>query len=221
MCWSEEVSWATFTFGMITSLQVMWIHKNNPMMLTLVAAWQPVIWMQFFEALVWRSISTEDGGTLGTYGAVFTALLQPPLMGLVLLTQKNVKEINRKVAVVLIIAHIYWYSYSLTQISPLAPLDLFDDVNCRHIDFAYWMDLSQPDVVYSFTTVMLFILLIPDIEMALFLIIMSLTTYTTTYLLYNCGESNGSMWCWFSSMMPFLMTIFDNFRSRVLSCKYE
>lgn len=200
MCWSEEVSWMTFTLGMITSIELSAIYiKRGPVISLITAAWQPVIWMQFFEALIW-----SESSDTGSYGAIYTALLQPPLMGLILLAGGYTSSPRRCLSVMIIIFYIYWYSYSLTQISPLKPLTIHSP-ECQHIDFAYWKDLVGADYMYAFTTSSLFLLLIPYTDLALFLILASTGTYCASAILYNCGESNGSMWCWFSSMMPMLV----------------
>jgi hypothetical protein len=214
MCWSEEISWVTFTIGMITSAQIFFYYKRrNPIISNIVVAWQPVIWMQFFEAYVWREVENETTIQFGSYGAIFTSLLQPPIMGIVLISQNRVEQSRKNLAAMLIILYIYWYSYSLTTISPLDSLTMNDIETCRHIDFKFWEKLVYPDLMYSFFVSGLFVLLIPYTDVALFLVIISGGTYTFSYYMYNCGESNGSMWCWVSSLTPVMLAgYFDYIR---------
>lgn len=218
MCWSEDISWLTFFIGLTSSFNVSWIFykKGNKVIPALTFAWMPVIFMQFFEALIWRSIDDPESsqwyGRIGSYGAVFTALLQPPLMGIILMTQDNVSSLRRRLSSLLVIIHIYWYSYSLTKISPIENLTVYDDVTCRHVDFTYWEDLPySPDFMYAYTVSSIFLLLLP-LDLALFMIGASGTTYLGSYLLYNCGESNGSLWCWSSALMPIFYSLYwENF----------
>lgn len=212
MCWSEEVSWLTFSLGMIASVQIAATYMNERSSMTAIAlAWQPVVWMQFFEALVWSDMNTTTFyNYVGSHGATYTALLQPPIMGIILLSMTDAHRVYKQLSAALIITYIYWYSESINTIAPLSQLSIYS-TECRHIDFAYWKCLNNPDLVYSVTVSLLFVLLIPEIWLAMFLIAASAITYAGSFIFYNCGESNGSMWCWVSACMPLYVAAYKEY----------
>ena len=201
MCWSEEVSWITFALGLVISLGVAWSFRHVPLMVTLTVAWQCVVFMEFFEAFVWRQINGVTDNMFGTYGAIFTAMLQPIFMSCVLMTLDNIPRVNRILASYLILQYIYWYSYALVSMSPMKYLEVNNPSTCNHIDFSFWEHLFLADYFYSFTFISLLLLLIRPIDVAYFIIALCGGVFCLTYFLYNCGESNGSMWCWMSSCM--------------------
>lgn len=207
MCWSEEVSLVTFSIGIITSTQVYltYLYKY-PLISTITVAWQSVIWMQFFEVYIWMNVNGKIDSQIGSYGAIFTAMLQPPIMGIVLLTQPNLHARVRKLSAGLLIAYIYWYSYSISQISPLEPLSMSDVENCRHIDYKFREKLVYPDMMYSIFFSSFILLLIPQTDIALFLIVASGGTYRFSYF----------MWCWVSSLMPVLLSLYYEYLSPIV-----
>lgn len=221
MCWSEEVSWLTWFIGTIITTATAVKFQDHKYIPALCVGWQiSVVNMQLWEALVWHTINympwhtINDHHMVGTYGAVFTALLQPPLMGIVLIVLSDTRHLTfwrKKFAFIILVLYIYWYSYSIATISPLKQLTVLDPATCNHIHFDYWTDLFYPDLIYSTTISSLFILLIDRFDLAILLIGLSGFNYTVTYLLYNCGESNGSMWCWLSSITMGLVGFYEYF----------
>lgn len=171
MCSNLEVSILTFVLSMFLSYMIATYYQKVPMMYSICLAWQPVVLMSFFDALVLKEVRDQDGSMAGMYLSVFTFLLQPSLMGLLLLTREGISPIRRIIATMLIITHMYWYFYSLMIVTPLN---------------SAIERLPYPDFVYCFTTINLFLLLVSHRDIALLLIIATILNY---YVSSRCEES--------------------------------
>ena len=53
MCWSEPVSWATFAIGTLFNLFLI-KQIPNPLIYAISFIWEWVLFMQLFEAFIWR-----------------------------------------------------------------------------------------------------------------------------------------------------------------------
>jgi hypothetical protein len=166
MCSSVETSIAVFGLSMIVSYMIADAYRKVPIILSICLAWQPVVLMSFFDALVLKELRDEEGSTVGIYTSIFTFLLQPSLMSILLLVRKDIPSNRRLLASIIIIAHIYWYTYSLVQVTSLSTIE------AKAFPYSEFM--------YFFTTVYLFLLLIPHVGVALILIACTISYYLTS-----------------------------------------
>lgn len=183
----------SFTIGIFASCVEAYIYRKIPIMWSICLAWQPIIFMNLYEALVWKELRDNEGSKIGIYTSVFTSLLQPILMGLLLMVRNGISSINRFTATVLIIVHIYRYSYVILSM----------DINNMSIDAGLY-----PNLIYCFTVINLFLLLVPYKDIAFILILATIMNHFCSYSEYVCGGYDTGVWNIFFSMIPSLIGIY-------------
>ena len=187
MCWSEEISWTTFLIG--TSLNLWNFYtfsriKNGRTMILLSIFWQWILFMQFFEAFLWRSYKNGDDNCMwATKMATMASMTQPILIGLLLLIDNpsnlNLGQIRsgtilnldsnnffagktfgtNLISIILIFAYICYILYNLTN-QTIVKSCIEPDSICQHLNLDWWKRIPGTIWIHVLTILLLLFLLL-------------------------------------------------------------
>lgn len=189
---SIEICTFTFVIGMFLSYFLMNYYAKVPLMWSIFLAWQPMAVMQLFDVLILKEARDQEGSVAGPHASFFTIMLHPSLMGLLLLTREGIPIDRRTIATFLVIAHFFWYSYSISEVSSL-------DINAGKLPYQ--------DFVFCFVTINMFLLLVePFIDMALLLSAATILHYVSMY--EDCGDQSLCTSSALVLLCPCLLTLY-------------
>ena len=211
MCWSEPVSWASFLVG--TLFNVVLIKTiPDPSIYSIVFMWQWVLFMQFFDALMWRDQECGKVNRLATKGAYINTALQPviPYFALIAVTQVSTKHklMATIITLVYLIAAVHYLGNSKREIE----CTKFSK-DCNHLQYTWEPFQSIPFVLYA-VFIPLLLLLLGATNMAWFQISYIIVTYLLSYFIYPCAL--GSMWCWFAAFAPVFTYMYYKYTHKIV-----
>jgi hypothetical protein len=201
MCYSYNVSVATFTIGTLLTCVNMYYFSDNPLYFRLNIYWFLIILMQLWEALLWKNYKCTQISKI----AMINNLIQPLVLLSILTIPNYIKDHNVNIKYVTLISVIYC-GYVFRY--------LWKDYGCirsnNGVNLMWW---NLPgSTLYVLTTIILMKLLIdePLASYQTYIIGMSLFLGAFLYNYRNgdllkfgkiCGKV-GSIWCWVACFAP-------------------
>jgi hypothetical protein len=192
MCYNEPVSWITLTIGTLFSALNLYKYHNNYQIVVITLAWFIAVFMQFWEAMLYRSASDKKSCIFYTKGAYINNLIQPLPLMLLAFQNKNKWNVN---ASIFVLAFYLIFSYFNTRL-PKNYCALIDG----KIDYKWWKaTVWSNSIVYLITTALLMYFLL-DKKIRYF----ELTLYIVSYILSRFINKNfiASIWCWLAAFIP-------------------
>ena len=204
MCYNEPVSWITLTIGtLFTLLNIYKYHKNFDILIITVA-WYAAVTMQFWEAMLYRSVNNKKKCIFFTKGAYFNNLLQPFILILLAFKQKdNIKKY---------LSFAVWISYFIYAYNYIKLGKNFCAINNNRIQYVWWDQPNLNGLVYLITIFSLFYLLInkkfKNFQLALLAITLSVSFFMNR-------KHIGSIWCWFASFVPLINYLYFSYYLKI------
>jgi hypothetical protein len=193
MCWSKNVSLASFALGTVINLALINKAKNN-LVITLCLLWQFVIFMQLWDAIAWSyPICGSDGNVLATRGAYIFNILQPVVAYMLLVC---ISPVELKYKVLAGVAMLFYLGWMMVKDPYNDNLCLKPSQNCTHLNYDWWHGNSGKVYIIVLTAIIL--LLIRPLKMATITAGYILGTLAISQAFYGCGAP--SIWCWLVSI---------------------
>jgi len=201
MCWNEPVSWTTFILGTLFNIfNICYFRDTTLTLISILIQW--LLLMQFFEALAWRDQNCGSLNAFATNGALVANLTQPIVVCMSFLMFTKVPQHYKLLALGITFLYISYILYKLNNRPPYTCLKPTEQ--CTHLDLVWWRDMSG--LFYCMTLFSVMLLLIRPFRLSLFVTGYIASTLVISLLFYSC--SVGSMWCWFTSFAPIIITIY-------------
>ena len=209
MCINWYTSLATFTVGTVVNAMI-WHETDNVNYRMMVIVWQFVLFMQALDFLAWIDPKCGKLNQLVTKVAYLQNVLQPIVLGLVLLIGTQVKELKPKIyAALSIIFYICVTLYTLYfSDSPFAKASkpqacLAPTKTCQHLDYTWWHMLERSAIfVYLVPVVTCILLLLKPTTFARYNVMYVIVSYLASWLFYGCG--NPTVFCLFAVGAPIM-----------------
>jgi hypothetical protein len=201
MCFNEPVSWASFLVGTIFNLLLITlaISYDSLHLIALSLALQFVIFIQFFEAMVWRG-----NEKFGTYGVLLFTLLQPLIFGMLLLYPENAWWKKLFIGVIL----VFYIAYIILSLNERSGYDKLERATCtdgsNHLVYNFWYEFPMGSIPYLITALLIILILLPSPINYITAFILAIT-YGTSMLVYPCAPA--SIWCLFAVSTPIILWI--------------
>ena len=197
MCYNEPVSWITLTIGTLFSALNLYKYHNNYQIVVITLAWLIAVFMQFWEAMLYRSASDKKSCIFYTKGAYINNLIQPLPLMLLAFQNKNRWNVN---ASIFVLAFYLIYMYFNTQL----PKNYCALINGK-IYYKWWYLNLWPwnGLSYLITTGLLMYFLI-DKKFRYFELILYTISYIISMILRGNGgrSDHASIWCWLAAFAP-------------------
>jgi hypothetical protein len=205
MCWNEKVSWTTFIFGSIINIfNILYFKTKTIIQISIVIQW--LLLMQLFEALAWRDQNCGLLNKTATKGALIANLTQPLLVYLVFVNNSNNSN-NKILATSIITLYIIYILYKLKTTKTNYNC-LTTSEKCKHLDLSWWSDING--FIYCIALFSMILLLIKPFNLAIIIALYIAIALIASIMFYGC--SVGSIWCWFVSFAPLLITFYGLFK---------
>lgn len=202
MCWNEQVSWITFFIGSVFNLFNITYFKNKTItQISIVIQW--LLLMQFFEALAWRDQNCGNLNKFASKGALVANLTQPIIVYLIFIQNFDITKQQKMIATSIITLYTIYILYKLKQ-SKYDYSCLTTSTKCDHLDLSWWNEING--FIYCIALFSMILLLIKPFKLASMISIYIAITLIASMTFYGC--SVGSMWCWFVSFAPILITLY-------------
>lgn len=216
MCWSLEVSLASFIAGNIANIGL-WIRNNNlDRPSALIMAW--VVSMQLCEALMWYDKTC--GQNINKYASMIAHIIvitEPLLLGLIFLwfgkyhrKNINIVKIIIGLCVISVVVYLYYMRPHMTDqffcSKPSGNHNLQwgwsggDNLENIYLDYIFWN-------WYIISMVLLCALIDSKVFRYFFAIYVGLSFAISRYI-YRGTKSFGSWWCLQAVLMPILLLAF-------------
>ena len=207
MCWNEETSWITLTIGLI-AVVVAFVYAPSLQVKAVALIWGFVLLMQYFDAIAWRK---KGKSKFAATGAMIANVLQPIVVGLVLLSITRASSFNQSTSVLIMVCYIAYILYALRGQSydTLVPAN-----GCSHLRYKWWEDMSantstHAGMIYLVVLIALIFLLLQPTAFAGMQVAYIIITLIISSVIYTCGAA--SIWCWFAAFAPILTIAMWNY----------
>lgn len=191
MCWNATSSLSAFVIGIIICLIVasLGIKEKKYELTALSLLWIWVIFMQFWEYLVWKYPNNKFFQKM----TFLFNLSQIYILGLIFLTFFNNQNlICRGLAFLIIFFYICFFIYYTD--SPKITK------KSGHLEYNWWNNIPFSGVLYIFSLFALFLLIIRPFWWSFITVCYILILLLISFLFYS--KSVASMWCFFAVSVP-------------------
>ena len=202
MCISYETSIFSFLVGTGFSILNLIKYRNIPIFVAISLFWLFVIFMQLWDALLWKNIIPNVASKL----AMVFNILQPVVVFLVLVPlflKSNASYKNIKLIVIGIIFFIY-----ATYVGSHLKWDYGKLTTNRGIEYKWWSNFKNNQYnyggnIYLITVILIFYMLTNNQLLKWSQILLFYLSLTTAYWSnYYPNENPGSIWCFFAAFVP-------------------
>ena len=208
MCYTEQTSINAFLIGTISSI-VLLLYTNDKRYKILALFFLFVTLMQLYDYIFWTNKNNKVN-EITTKIATITNHLQPIILALIILYFYKTLKFESKWLTILytIIILIYtlngWNTLKYTEVTPKSAPSLEWK----------WNHFSGSVYVYILFLILLNVLFIQAIGGTLGYISAILTTFSFVFSLWKYQKqlSTGRFWCYFASLVPIILLIFNYFK---------
>jgi hypothetical protein len=208
MCYTEQTSINAFLIGTISSI-VLLLYTNDKRYEILALFFLFVTLMQLYDYIFWTNKNNKVN-EITTKIATITNHLQPIILALIILYFYKTLKFESKWLTILytIIILIYtlngWNTLKYTEVTPKSAPSLEWK----------WNHFSGSVYVYILFLILLNVLFIQAIGGTLGYISAILTTFSFVFSLWKYQKqlSTGRFWCYFASLVPIILLIFNYFK---------
>ena len=202
MCISYETSIFSFLVGTGFSILNLIKYRNIPIFVAISLFWLFVIFMQLWDALLWKNIIPKMASKL----AMIFNILQPVVVFLVLVPlflKSNTSYKNIKLIIIGIIFFIYF-----TYIGSHLKWDYGKLTTNRGIEYKWWSNFKNNKYnyggnIYLITVILLFYMLTNNQIVKWSQILLFYLSLTTAFWSNYFPNGNpGSIWCFFAAFAP-------------------
>ena len=204
MCWSAEVSFASFVAGCLVCLCVWYLEPYQPIRL-LTLLWIFILFMQVVEGLIWLDQDCTGLNQLATRIGTALNILQPVAAYALFMSYQldGVTHKQKLAASTIIIAYT---CFMLTRLYRAPLPDCTKPLtNCSHLNLHVW-EISYSGKVYVITLLSMILLLVRPLSLSLFVTVCVAAALLASRWLYGCGQA--SMWCWLVVFLPAVFMLF-------------
>ena len=191
MCWNEVVSMNTFLFGLFAVSLITYnyhytTYKIYNFNIYFTAFLLAVVFVQFFEAIIWRNLKNDYINRMATIGLIVCLFLEPIFAMLSTTTSTNVKPI-------FIVCYLFICVVAMFYVRKGGPISKVSQNG--HLD---WCTFNEKDNIFGGIWTMFF--LFPVLyDSILIYKVFALLTVIVTYYNWKTDHSFGSMWCYIAN----------------------
>lgn len=211
MCYSSNVSIASFTIGMTFSFI---LFKSNEISYKIIGvSLMFAILMQFIEFLLWNhQVCDKYNKIISISGMIFNHLT-PVMVAIIILTLTKQTDYNKKI--ILIVTAIYLLFIIPYSMQYLLNKNLQCTVKVPGNPYLLWNWLNMPYIyiisfIYLLTLVILIYIGIPDVKLSSFFNIILVGSLLLSYIIYP-RPYLGSLWCYFGAFLPVLTFLYKKY----------
>ncbi len=210
MCFSPLASITSFIIGIIGALLCLTLGTSSDKLVGLFFGF--VSSMQGIEYLLWKNQTCDNiNKSISLFGMILNHIQPILLCILILLLNKKLSELNKKI--ILFLTFIYIIGISLYSYQIVANNECTIKNEFNHLEWK-WNEMGYRAVVYIyfvFILVSLFYLGTPDTKYGEILGLTMLITFLISFFIYRQKRVVGSLWCLFSAFIPFVWFILRKF----------
>jgi hypothetical protein len=213
MCFDEKTSWTTFIIGTIGNIWLLSKGVNDKIRIGLFVLWQSVLFVQFLEAMLWRSINEAEKDAVNVNGTIIlynkyekcksisrvllALLVGQPIIFILASTYTSDKLVTGSVIAMLYgLFAIYGATY--TKVECPLPTE-----KCPHLTHNWLGQIPYGGFAYMAVSVLAIAFFNQKVVVPLagFLAV----TYGLSKMIYSCASS--SLWCWFAALAPYFTMV--------------
>lgn len=209
MCWSKNVSIATFVIGfsICVGVGVYALKKGMKSLAVLSFGWIYVLLMQLAEFYVWSKGCNEKGmcGTPEVNRSTFVLNMLQPVVIYVLFMSLGITSVTTKVlasgVIVGYMAYVLWHTKSRSTISN----------DGGHLNYGWWGEYPYGGLIYWVCLISIILLLIRPMSLSITTGVYVSITLLLSMVLHSYGVA--SMWCWYAAFAPLVIGTINSFVS--------
>jgi hypothetical protein len=208
MCYSKEVSIATYTIGTISSILL--YNRKNPSLKINGLFFLFVTQMQLIDYLIWKNNECNKFNTdISHIGAILNHMQPIILYILVKHFNKNLKDNQKNILDMIIIIYLLSLLNYNKNIYPLECTEVKEDSK----PYLKWGWNYKPNntIFYVLFIAILSLLQLFGLEKPynIFISIILLLSLIGSRVITGKRKYLGAMWCWFSALLPAILLLFD------------
>jgi hypothetical protein len=202
MCFSPLASISSFIIGIIGALLCYNLGTSTDKLVAGIYGFASL--MQGIEYLLWKNQTCNNiNKSISLFGMILNHLQPIILCILILILNKNLSEINKKI--ILFFTFIYVIIISLYSYQILTNNECTIKNEYNHLEWK-WHEMNYRGIIYNyfvFIIVLQFFLGTPNAKYGKILGLIALITYLISFFVYRQKRVIGSLWCLFSAFVPF------------------
>ncbi len=206
MCFSPLASITSFIIGILGALLCLTLGTDTDKIVAYIYGFASLL--QGIEYLLWNNQTCNNiNKSISLFGMILNHLQPIVLCILILVLNKSLSDINKKIILFLIFIYVIITSLYSYQILSNNECTIKNEYN--HLEWK-WHEMDYRGIIYNyfvFVIVLMFFLGIPDAKYGKILGFIALVTYLISFFVYKQERVIGSLWCLFSAFVPFIWFI--------------
>ena len=207
MCFSANISLFTFIVGIIGAILCVSLGEIIDIVFGLFLGF--VSLMQLIEYLLWKHQKYDYYNKILSIIGMILNHLQPIVLGIILLLVSNPTNYQKYIIISIIFIYLLCaIPYSIMFLKNTNNQYTIKNKKTKHLTWKWNEEKYAISfyIVFLLSIVLLFIYGMPTIQQGIFLAFITIFLYLSTLLFYY-SKHLGSMWCFYSSLVPIVYYI--------------
>jgi len=210
MCYNKEISIYTYIIGLVSSYLL--LKNDKPTLKIIGSFFLVVIHMQLIDFFLWSNNKCNNTNIqISTVGAVLN-FIQPIVLYLAIIYyNKNITNENKKILNIIILIYIVCLLIYCINLFPLG-CSVVTKLSYPYLNWSWFKDKISKLLYIIFPIILILLIYFGlDKPYNLYLSLICIISFIISFIIYKQKKIIGSMWCWFSALMPLGILVVDKF----------